>query len=162
MDFQKGRRGLSPYPVDGWPLDGLMVGAATTRTLRQLFGTRGRPSRDEPIRAWDVALWSGVTPQGCRHCMERIAAAGLLRPVAPAKSWHAATYRIECGHPLVGPLATLFRVERRLAGPLRGINGRPVGGWTQPPALDSRLKSRVGDAQSSEGMVGWGEKDPVD
>lgn len=162
MDFQRGRRGLSPYPVDGWPLDSLMVGAATTRTLRQLFGPRGGPLRDAPIRAWDVALRSGVTPQGCRHCMERIADAGLLRPVAPAKSWHAATYRIECGHPLVGPLATLFRVESRLAGPLRGINGRPVRGWTQPPAPLSRLRGRVGDARSFEGTVGWGETDPED
>lgn len=160
MDFQRDRRGLSPYPVDGWPLDTLLVGVAIIRTLRQLLGTRRGPMQDRSIRAWDVALWSGVTPQGSRHCMERIADAGLLRSVAPAKSWHAATYRIECGHPLVGPLATLFRVESRLAGPLRGINGRPVRGWTQPPAPLSRLRGRVGDAKSSEGMVGWGEKDP--
>jgi hypothetical protein len=124
MDFQRGRRGLSAVPEEGWPLDRLLVGVATTRTLRQLFGTRNRPLLGLPVRAWDVALWSGVTPQGCTHCMKRLAEAGLLQSVEPRKPWHAATYRIEHGHPLTEPLSLLFRTERRLAGPLKGFGSR--------------------------------------
>jgi hypothetical protein len=44
--------------------------------------------------------------------------------VARRKPWHADTYRIEDRHPLVDPLTVLFRVERRLAGPLQGFGGR--------------------------------------
>ena len=31
------RRGLRPEPEDGWPLDRLLVGVGTLRTMRELF-----------------------------------------------------------------------------------------------------------------------------
>lgn len=91
MEFQTaGRRGLAASPIDGWPLDHLLVGVATLRTTRQLLRPTGA-LRDASVRPWDVALWSGVTPQGTRHCMERLCQAGLVQQVARGKSWHAAT-----------------------------------------------------------------------
>lgn len=122
MEFQReSRRGLAAVPESGWPLDQLLVGVATLRTTRQLL----RPSgalRGGSVRAWDIALWSGVTPQGTRYCMERLECAGLIRQVARGKSWHAATYRLVERHPLVRPLSGLFMAERAIAGPMRGIS----------------------------------------
>lgn len=122
MEFQRmPRRGLAATPEGGWPLDQLFVGVATLRTTRQLL----RPSgalRGGSIRAWDIALWSGVTPQGTRSCMERLECVGLVRQVAPSKSWHATTYRLVERHPLVEPLLTLFRAEQGIAGPMKGIS----------------------------------------
>ncbi len=124
MEFQRvPRRGLAATPESGWPLDQLFVGVATLRTTRQLL----RPSGvlcGGSVRAWDVALWSGVTPQGTRYCMERLEHAGLVRQVARGKSWHATTYRLVERHPLIEPLSGLFMAERAVAGPMRGISER--------------------------------------
>lgn len=122
MDFLKApRRGLAAVPENGWPLDELFVGVATLRTTRQLL-RRGRSLREGSVRPWDVALWSGVTPQGTRYCMERLFRLGLVRQVARGKSWHATTYRLVERHPLVEPLSDLFRAELAIAGPMRGIS----------------------------------------
>lgn len=122
MEFQRvPRRGLAATPEDGWPLDELFVGVATLRTARQLLRPTGA-LRGESVRPWDVALWSGVTPQGTRYCMERLERAGLVRQVARSKSWHATTYRLVGRHPLVEPLSSLFRTELTIAGPMRGIS----------------------------------------
>lgn len=122
MEFQtESRRGLAAKPESGWPLDQLFVGVATLRTTRQVL----RPSgalRGGSVRPWDIALWSGVTPQGTRYCMERLERVGLLRQVAPGKSWHATTYRLVERHPLIAPLSGLFMTERAIAGPMRGIS----------------------------------------
>ncbi|MFW6088542.1 MAG: hypothetical protein ACODAB_02240, partial [Gemmatimonadota bacterium] len=122
MEFQRvPHRGLAAAPERGWPLDGLFVGVATLRTTRQLLRRTGA-LRGGSVRAWDIALWSGVTPQGTRSCMERLERIGLVREVARGKSWHAATYRLAEHHPLVEPLLTLFRAELTIAGPMRGIS----------------------------------------
>jgi hypothetical protein len=115
------RRGLSAAPVDGWPLDHLLVGPATLKTTRQLLHPWWIRS-ESAVRAWDVALWSGVTPQGSILCMERLKSAGLLRIVPPRRAGHATTYRLVDRHPLVSPLTQLFQVEREIAGPMRGIS----------------------------------------
>lgn len=122
MEFQReSRRGLAATPESGWPLDQLFVGVATLRTTRQLLRPTG-VLRGGSVRPWDVALWSGVTPQGTTQCMERLERVGIVRQVAPAKSWHATTYRLVERHPLVEPLSTLFMAERAIAGPMRGIS----------------------------------------
>jgi len=122
MEFHRvPRRGLAATPENGWPLDRLLVGVATLRTTRQLLRPVGA-LRGGSVRAWDIALWSGVTPQGTRGCMERLERVGLVREVARAKSWHATTYRLVERHPLVEPLLTLFRAELTIAGPMRGIS----------------------------------------
>lgn len=114
-------RGLSASPIDGWLLDRLLVGRATLRTTRELFRPRWFSYQDS-FRAWDVALWSGVTPQGSIHCMDRLHTAGLLRIVPPRRASHATTYQFVHRHPLVAPLEALFWAEREIAGPMRGIS----------------------------------------
>jgi len=132
MDLKRaGRRGLTAAPIDGWPLDHLLVGVATLRTTRQILRSNS-VLYGGSVRPWDVALWSGVTPQGTGHCMERLCRAGLVRKVAPDKPWHATTYRLVDRHPLVEPLSELFRAERAIAGPIRGLGrsgryGKPAG-----------------------------------
>lgn len=122
MEFQREpRRGLAATPEGGWPLDQLFVGVATLRTTRQVL----RPSgalRGGSVRPWDISLWSGVTPQGTRYCMERLERVGLVRQVTPGKSWHAATYRLVERHPLIEPLTGLFMTEVAIAGPMQGIS----------------------------------------
>lgn len=122
MEFQRvPRRGLAATPESGWPLDQLFVGVATLRTTRQLLRPTGA-LRGGSVRPWDIALWSGVTPQGTRYCMERLERVGLVRQVARGKSWHATTYRLVERHPLIEPLSNLFMAERAIAGPMRGIS----------------------------------------
>lgn len=107
------RLGLRPEPAGGWPLDALLVGVGTLRTLRELFRQFDR-SCPEPLRAWDVALWSGVTPQGSIKAMDRIHEAGLVSVHPPDRPWRAVRYRLEPDHPLVAPLGRLFETERSL------------------------------------------------
>jgi hypothetical protein len=122
MEFQRvPRRGLAARPESGWPLDRLFVGVATLRTTRQLLRPTG-VLRGGSVRPWDIALWSGVTPQGTRYCMERLECVGLIREVPRGKSWHATTYRLVDRHPLIEPLSNLFRTELAIAGPMRGIS----------------------------------------
>lgn len=120
--MRKGRRGLAHVPEGGWPLDRVLVGVGTVRTLRELV--LGRAGEfDGPRRAWDVALWSGVTPQGSIGCMERLHRAGLLEELPPDRPWRACRYVPVTGHPLWPPLADLFRAERlgsrRRSGPVQ-------------------------------------------
>lgn len=110
----RGRRGLRRPPEGGWPLDELLVGVGTLRTLRELFRQAERHD-PRPLRAWDVALWSGVTPQGSIKCMERIHATGLVSLLPPDRPWRAVRYLLEPRHPLASPLDRLFRSERAFA-----------------------------------------------
>lgn len=122
MDLKRPRRrGLTAVPVDGWPLDHLLVGVATLRTTRQILRPTGALHGDS-VRPWDIALWSGVSPQGTSHCMERLCRAGLVRKVPREKPWHATTYRLVDRHPLVEPFLELFRAERAIASPMRGLS----------------------------------------
>jgi len=76
------RIGLRPDPPGGWPLDKVLVGVATLRTLREVFLQRG-----VDLRAWDVTQSCGVSPQGAADALDRLARAGELfseeRRVAP-------------------------------------------------------------------------------
>lgn len=103
-------RGLRREPPGGWPLDRVLVGVGTLRTFRELALEYGRPW-DGPKRAWDVALWSGVTPQGSTQCMERIHRAGLVVSLPPDRPWRARRYRLDVTHPLCPHLIRLFRAE---------------------------------------------------
>jgi hypothetical protein len=60
------RIGLTRDPLGGWPLDHLFVGVATLRTTRELF------FQDYALRAWDLALRTGVTPQGTTDSLRRL------------------------------------------------------------------------------------------
>lgn len=109
--MEKGRRGLRPVPEGGWPLDRVLVGVGTVRTLRELVLEHGK-AMGGPRRAWDVALWSGVTAQGSIGCMERLHRAGLVEELPPDRPWRACRYLPVPTHPLWPPLADLFRAER--------------------------------------------------
>lgn len=105
------RRGLAWEPDDGWLLDRLFVGVATLRTTRELFRRKaGRQRR--PPRAWDLALWSGVTPQGSADALESLHRVGLVAWVPPFRPGDAASFRLDRGHLLAEPLADLFAAER--------------------------------------------------
>lgn len=128
------RRGLRSEPRDGWPLDSVLVGVATLRTMRELFRQcdelRKRAAKPtagaELLRAWDLSLWSGVTPQGSIVAMRRLAEAGLVRPLPPARPGKAVRYRLDRRHALAAPLARLFEMERGQfsRGDLIGISER--------------------------------------
>lgn len=95
------RKGLRPVPQAGWPLDHLFVGVATLRTMRELF--RQAPAYGPAVRAWDLALWSGVSPQG--------SAVGLVQRLL-SDPGHAPRFRLDLDYPLFHPLAALFEAER--------------------------------------------------
>lgn len=110
------RRGLRAEPPEGWPLDQVLVGVATLRTLRELFRHRAGPA--DPAgpaapapRAWDLALWSGVTAQGSTEAMRRLFRAELVDEVPPDRTHRAVGYRLDRSHPLVRPLSRLFELE---------------------------------------------------
>ena len=104
------RRGLRPEPRDGWPLDDVLVGVATLRTMRELFRQDADPELGCP-RAWDLALWSGVTPQGATEAVRRLVRAQLVSEVPTDRPRRAAGYRLDRLHPLVPPLSRLFALE---------------------------------------------------
>ena len=91
----------------------MLVGVATLRTTRELFLQDVEFSR-ESRRAWDLSLYSGVTPQGAAESMVRLAGEGLAREVPPEEHRRAMGYRLERGHPLAEPLDRLFKVEQRI------------------------------------------------
>lgn len=107
-------RGLRRVPAGGWPLNEVLVGVGTTRTIRELILHRS-DTTVEALRAWDVGLWSGVSAQGAAGCLERLHRAGLVAELPPDRPWRARRYRLETDHPLYRPLARLFQVERSIS-----------------------------------------------
>ena len=110
--------GLRRVPPGGWPLDRLFVGVATLRTTRELFLQSG-PSHPEPLRAWDLYLWSQVTPQGSADSMNRLAKLGLVTVVKPGRQRHAPQFALDPSHPFIPPLTALFAAEISLVRRLR-------------------------------------------
>lgn len=108
------RRGLRPRPMDGWPLDDVLVGVGTLRTMRELFRQHDEAPREGP-RAWDLALRNGVSAQGAADSLERLERAGLVRKLARERPWRAHGYRLKRSHPLVEPVGRLFEAERSVA-----------------------------------------------
>lgn len=108
------RRGLRPDPMTGWPLDEVLVGVATLRTMRELIRQSDRAPLEGP-RAWDLALQNGVSAQGSANSLERLERAGMVTALTPERPWRARGYRLKRGHPLVVPLRRLFRAERSVA-----------------------------------------------
>jgi hypothetical protein len=100
------RIGLTRDPPGGWPLDQLFVGVATLRTTRELF----RQSDD--VRAWDLALRTGVTPQGTTDSLRRLERLGLVRVFPAWADGHAPSFRLDQSHYLVALLGRLFHAER--------------------------------------------------
>jgi hypothetical protein len=91
----------------------MFVGVATVRTIRELF--RREAEFGDSVRAWDLALWDGVTPQGSANSLERLERLGLVQVTFPGGGTHAKEYRLDPEHPLYEPLARLFRAERQAA-----------------------------------------------
>lgn len=105
-----GRRGR---PDGGWPLDRVFVGPAALRATRELFYQEAdRRSDDHSARAWDLSLWSGVSPQSSDRALRRMRELGLVDAILSNHPCVAAAYRLDRTHPLVPPLDRLFRVER--------------------------------------------------
>lgn len=105
--------GLRRVPAGGWPLDRLFVGVGTLRTTRELFWQSGEPHA-EPLRAWDLSLWSQVTAQGSIDSVDRLERLGLITVVRPGRPRRAKEFVLEQGHPLAAPLRILFNAERLL------------------------------------------------
>lgn len=87
------------------------MGVATLRTTRQLFWQHDELGWGPP-RAWDLALWTGVTPQGSADSMERLSRLGLVKVIPSGRPGHAPTFQLDRTHPLVTPLARLFVAEQ--------------------------------------------------
>jgi hypothetical protein len=124
------------------------VGVATLRTTRELF------RHVYPLRAWDLSLRTGVTPQGSANSLERLHRLGLVEECI-SDPWEASRFRLDSEHYLFQPLADLFAAEydacrsafvaerkarseakrrRRDApkGPDDGAPGVPAGGSSTP------------------------------
>ena len=120
-------------PMDGWPLDHILVGVATVRTLRELFGQAISP-HGYTVRAWDLSLCTGVSPQGSANSLERFRRAGLV-DAYPSDPGCARLYGL-VEHPLLDPLSRLFHAERRACPELVPAHLRPDPGraGSGPPA----------------------------
>lgn len=120
-------------PLDGWPLDRILVGVATVRTLRELLGQAVSP-HGHTVRAWDLSLGTGVSPQGSANSLERLRAVGLVRafPSDPGCAPHYGLVE----HPLLAPLQHLFQAEYRACPDLIRPTLRPDPGraGSGPPA----------------------------
>jgi hypothetical protein len=114
------RKGFRREPEGGWPIDEMFVGVATVRTIRELF--RREAQFGDAVRAWDLALWSGVSPQGSANSLERLERLGLVQVTFPGSAYQAKEYRLDPAHPLYGPLARLFDAERWAAQKSRPSN----------------------------------------
>lgn len=125
------RSGHRWKPPGGWPLDEVLVGVATLRTLRELFRRQGgpHPPDPEPLRAWDVALRSPVSVPGAAASLERLEASRLVTALPPRTTAGAERYRLDPAHPLLLPLGRVFEAERRMVPPPRPYarfdGGRP-------------------------------------
>ena len=98
------RIGLTRDPPGGWPLDNLFVGVATLRTIRELF------CHSRVLRAWDLSLRTGVSPQGSANSLERLRKMGLVAAYK-GDPGEARWFRLDGEHYLVEPLGSLFAVE---------------------------------------------------
>lgn len=105
--------GLRREPLGGWPLDQLFVGVATLRTTRELF-RQSLSSQPDLLRAWDICLWSGVTPKGSADSMNRLARLGLVTQAISSRPRHAPEFALDLSHLLVAPLSDLFAAERSI------------------------------------------------
>ena len=103
------RRGSRWEPMDGWPLDRILVGVATLRTIRELLRQAVSP-HGYAVRAWDLSLGSGVSPQGSANTLERLHREGLVC-VLPSDPGCARRYAL-VEHPLLQPLGSLLAEER--------------------------------------------------
>lgn len=109
---------------------------ATLRTLRELhlqdlespvtprFGSNPAPPWELPPRAWDLALWNGVSVQGAANSLERLHRNGLVRRFSYGSGGGAARYELDHGSDLVRSLCRLFDTEWSAAD-WRGTPGRP-------------------------------------
>jgi hypothetical protein len=88
----------------------MLVGVATTRTMRELF-MQAHSQHGPTVRAWDLALYSGVSPQGSTNSLVRLCGAGLV-DVFPSDPGCAPRFGL-IEHPLLNPLGHLFAAERR-------------------------------------------------
>lgn len=112
--MSRGRERSNPWdPPGGWPLDRVLVGVGTLRTMRAIFHRQGGRDPD-PLRAWDLALRANVSVQGAADSLQRLEREGLLEAFPPADPGGAARYRLDATHPLHRPLARLVETERRM------------------------------------------------
>lgn len=72
--------------------------------MRELFRYR------YSVRAWDLSLRTGVTPQGSANSLERLHGLGLVEQCV-SDPWEASRFRIDSEHYLFQPLADLFAAE---------------------------------------------------
>jgi hypothetical protein len=100
------RIGLTPDPPGGWPLDHILVGVATLRTIREMYG------RPAPLRPWDLSLRTGVTPQGSAYALRRLCKLGLVAEYMPREAGEAFRFGLDRDHFLFESLGWLFRAER--------------------------------------------------
>ncbi|HKK07763.1 MAG TPA: hypothetical protein VKA44_02645 [Gemmatimonadota bacterium] len=125
------RRGLGFRPPEGWPLDDLLVGVGTLRTLRELIrrereerrraGAGRRPEATStgliaPFRPWDVALTCDVTPQGATKVMDRLHRLELLRRFPAERYGRADGFLLDRSHPMAPGLVRLFEEESVVLG----------------------------------------------
>ncbi len=99
------RIGLTPDPTGGWPLDHILVGVATLRTIRELY------CHPESLRPWDLSLRTGVTPQGTANALKRLRELGFVAEHPPRETGQAFRYRLDRSHFLREPLGWLFSAE---------------------------------------------------
>ena len=137
------RRGSRMEPMDGWPLDRILVGVATVRTIRELLRQAVSPHA-YTVRAWDLSLCSGVSPQGSANALARLHREGLVR-VVPSDPECAHRYAL-VEHPLLRPLGRLFAAEREAYPDLirPALRPDPSRGGSATPGSGSARRGRRG------------------
>lgn len=108
--FPPGWEGRRGRPENGWPLDRLLIGVAAVRVTRELFLQKARWP-EEPVRAWDLALWSGASPQSAARALKRMEGLELVQLVTAPRHDRAAHFQLVPDHPLTPPLGRLFAAE---------------------------------------------------
>lgn len=105
--------GYRRRPDGDWPLDDVLIGVKSLRTLRELMRQENQERRrpPSPRRPWDVALWCGVTPQGSAEILDRLHRLGMVERFPPSARGRARRFRLARKHPLVAPIERLFDDE---------------------------------------------------
>lgn len=138
-----------------YPLDRALSSEAQVRLLRVLL-----TEVEEPVAVPDASRLAGLTAQGARQALNRLADVGLVRRIGTGRSMR---FGISDHHPLCRSLAVLFSTEReRFDELVSGLRGALTGmaevaeAWVQrfPMSPEEPMEIVVVCDASAVGWIG--------